>query len=166
MHVPIPKSHFYHRPSAHARNYGKMHGSHPNFEKLTIDFMLGRHYKCAFYTVICGIFITSLLSDLSLRVVTYDRTVVLTMDFTTKPTFLLKKGQNQPAQKLCNGCLVEALAKLNPLLMFYIMIWNPPTKPWRHFFPRRARNILGCVNVPGARPKRSARWPVGAGFRH
>ena len=76
MHIPIPKSHFYHRPSAHARNYGKMHGSHPNFEKLTIDFMLGRHYKCAFYTVICGIFITSLLSDLSLRVVTYDRTVV------------------------------------------------------------------------------------------
>lgn len=76
MHIPIPKSHFYHRPSAHARNYGKMHGSHPNFEKLTIDFMLRRHYKCAFYTVICGIFITSLLSDLSLRVVTYDRTVV------------------------------------------------------------------------------------------
>ena len=77
MHIPIPKSHFYHGPSAHARNYGKMHGSHPNFEKLTIDFMLRRHYKCAFYTVICGIFITSLLSDLSLRVVTYDRTVVL-----------------------------------------------------------------------------------------
>ena len=76
MRIPIPKSHSYHRPSAHARNYGKMHGSHPNFEKLTIDFMLGRHYKCAFYTVICGIFITSLLSDLSLRVVTYDRTVV------------------------------------------------------------------------------------------
>ena len=75
MHIPIPKSHFYHRPSAHARNYGKMHGSHPNFEKLTIDFMLGRHYKCAFYIVICGIFLTSLLSDLSLRVVTYDRTV-------------------------------------------------------------------------------------------
>ena len=39
--------------------------------------MLRRHYKCAFYIVICGIFITSLLSDLSLRVVTYDRTVVI-----------------------------------------------------------------------------------------
>ena len=69
MHIPIPKSHFFHRPSAHARNYGKMHGCHPNFQKLTIDFMLRRHYKCAFYTVICRIFITSLLSDLSLRVV-------------------------------------------------------------------------------------------------
>ena len=34
IHIPIPKSHFYHRPSAHARNYGKTHGSHPNFEKL------------------------------------------------------------------------------------------------------------------------------------
>ena len=65
MHIPHPKSHFYHRPSAHTRNYGQMHGSHPNFEKLTVDFMLRRHYTCAFYTVICGIFITSLLSDLS-----------------------------------------------------------------------------------------------------
>ena len=91
MHIPIPKSHFYHRPSAHARNYGKMPGSHPNFEKLTIDFMQRRHYKCAFYTVICGIFITSLLSDLSLRVVTYDRTVVFAGSQDPKFTMTLKK---------------------------------------------------------------------------
>ena len=89
MHIPIPKSHFYHRLSAHARNYGKMRGSHLNLEKLTIDFMLRRHYKCAFYTVICGIFITSLLSDLSLRVVTYDRTVVLDNFFGQWKTYKL-----------------------------------------------------------------------------
>ena len=101
MHIPIPKSHFYHRPSAHARTYGKMHDSHPNFEKLTIDFMLRRHYKCAFYTVICGIFITSLLSDLSLRVVTYDRTVVLL----SCAQLSRSVGKRDPACVMCGAML-------------------------------------------------------------
>ena len=70
------KSLFYHTPNAQARNCGKMHVSDPFFIKRTWIFccykMKNAHILLQI-TVFCSI---SLWNDLSVRVVTYDWTVV------------------------------------------------------------------------------------------
>ena len=45
-----------------------------------------------------------------------------------------------------------------PLLMFYIMIWNPPTKARRHFFLNELETSWDVSTFVAQRPKRSAGW--------
>ena len=74
--VSNSKSLFYHTPNAQARNCGKMHVSDPFFIKRTwifcCDKMKNAHILWQI-TLFCSI---SLWNDLSVRVVTYDWTVV------------------------------------------------------------------------------------------
>ena len=47
--IPNSKSHFYHTPNAQARNYGKMHGSDPFFQKMNMDFLVLANAECAHF---------------------------------------------------------------------------------------------------------------------
>ena len=70
------KSLFYHTPKAQARNCGKMHVSDPFFIKRTWSFCCDKMKNAHIWlqiTLFCSI---SLWNDLSVRVVTYDWTVV------------------------------------------------------------------------------------------
>ena len=82
--VSNSKSQFYHTPNAQARNCGKMHVSDPFFIKRTWIFccykMKNAHILLQI-TLFCSI---SLWNDLSVRVVTYDWTVVFTCSKASK----------------------------------------------------------------------------------
>ena len=85
------KSLFYHTPNAQARNCGKMHVSDPFFIKRTwifcCDKMKNAHILLQI-TLFCSI---SLWNDLSVRVVTCDWTVVISVHI----VYVYSKGWNR-----------------------------------------------------------------------